>query len=142
MRNKDDEKTSIYFFKCAEYIVCSNQLQPWQLWKYSYEHNRNCGMFDSSERRKKMTESEAIKELQENIDLPFGSNVSKEVAKMAIQALEKQIPKKPIKSEKQVIRYVNTYYCPICKLGFTGTGIAKWCYHCGQKLDWSDEDDR
>ena len=37
-----------------------------------------------------MTESEAIKELQENIDLPFGSNVSKEAAKIAMQALEKQ----------------------------------------------------
>ncbi len=85
-----------------------------------------------------MTESEAIKELQENNDLPFGSNVSKEAAKIAIQALEKQIPKKPIKSEKQVIRYVNTYCCPICK-GLMGTGIAKWCYHCGQKLDWSEE---
>lgn len=57
----------------------------------------------------------------------------------AIQALEKQIPKKPIKSEKQVIRYVTTYCCPTCKLGFTGTGVAKWCYHCGQKLDWSEE---
>lgn len=59
---------------------------------------------------------------------------------MAIQALEKQIPKKPVKSEKQVVRYVNTYYCPICNLGITGTNIAKWCYHCGQKLDWSDEE--
>lgn len=97
----------------------------------------NPELFESEDN---MTESEAIKELQENIDLPFGSNVSKEAAKMAIQALEKQIPKKPIKSEKQVIRYVNTYYCPICKLGFTGTGVAKWCYHCGQKLDWSDEE--
>lgn len=63
-----------------------------------------------------------------------------EALDMALQALEKQIPKKPSKSEKQVIRYVNTYYCPICKLGFTGTGIAKWCYHCGQKLDWSNEE--
>lgn len=59
---------------------------------------------------------------------------------MAIQALEKQIPKKPVKSEKQVVRYVNTYYCPICNLGITGTNIAKWCYHCGQKLDWNDEE--
>ena len=58
---------------------------------------------------------------------------------MAIQALEKQIPKKPIKSENQVVRYVNTYYCPTCELGITGTNIAKWCYHCGQKLDWSEE---
>ena len=37
-----------------------------------------------------MTASEAIKELQENIDLPFGSNVSKEAAKIAMQALAKQ----------------------------------------------------
>ena len=61
----------------------------------------------------------------------------KEAFQMAIQALEKQIPKKPVKSENQVARYVNTYYCPICNLGITGTNIAKWCYHCGQKLDWS-----
>lgn len=56
-------------------------------------------------------------------------------------AREKQIPKKPVKSENQVVRYVNTYYCPICNLGITGTNIAKWCYHCGQKLDWSDENE-
>ena len=59
---------------------------------------------------------------------------------MAIKALEKQIAKKPVKSENRVVRYVNTYYCPICNLGITGTNIAKWCYHCGQKLDWSDVD--
>lgn len=87
-----------------------------------------------------MTENEAIKEFQQNIDMPFGSNISREASELAIQALEKQIPKKPVKSEKQVVRYVNTYYCPICNLGITGTNIAKWCYHCGQKLDWSDEE--
>lgn len=35
-----------------------------------------------------MTENEAIKELRENVDLPFGRNVSKEAAKPAMQALE------------------------------------------------------
>lgn len=35
-----------------------------------------------------MTESEAIREFQRNIDLPFGSNISKEATKLAIQALE------------------------------------------------------
>lgn len=35
-----------------------------------------------------MTEGEAIKEFQQNIDLPFGSNISKEATKLAIQALE------------------------------------------------------
>ena len=47
----------------------------------------NPELFESEDN---MTESEVIKELQENIDLPFGSNVSKEAAKMAIQALERQ----------------------------------------------------
>lgn len=63
-----------------------------------------------------------------------------EALDMAIQALEKQIAKKPIKSDVQAIRYVNTYYCPVCQLGITGTNIAKWCYHCGQKLDWSGKE--
>lgn len=87
-----------------------------------------------------MTESEAIKELHKI--RPRGGIIPQKRAEaldVAIQALEKQMPKKPIKSEKQVVRYVNTYYCPICNLGITGTNIAKWCYHCGQKLDWGDD---
>lgn len=109
-----------------------------------------------------MTESEAIKMLE--IQKPaYGCKEYKKplmyAYEMAIKALEevqqyraigtpeelqaameKQIAKKPIKSENQVVRYVNTYYCPTCELGITGTNIAKWCYHCGQKLDWSDEE--
>ena len=37
-----------------------------------------------------MAESEAIKELQDNIDLPFGVTVSDEASRMAINALEKK----------------------------------------------------
>lgn len=92
-----------------------------------------------------MKESEAlewIKELkgsEEILEFYYAESFIK-ACDMAVQALEKQIPKKPIKSKKQVVRYVNTYCCPICNLKFTGTGIAKWCYHCGQKLDWGDEE--
>ena len=87
-----------------------------------------------------MTESEAIKILQRDLEIQLENKALPdgiEAIQIAIQALEKQIPKKPVKSENQVARYVNTYYCPICNLGITGTNIAKWCYHCGQKLDWS-----
>ena len=97
-----------------------------------------------------MTESEAIEKLKnmrlfmqiedKRNDCKFAEDDYK-ANEMAIQALEKQIPKKPIKSENQVVRYVNTYYCPICNLGITGTNIAKWCYHCGQKLDWGNDND-
>ena len=98
-----------------------------------------------------MTENEAREKLKnmrlymqiedKNNDCKFTEDDYK-ANEMAIQALEKQIPKKPIKSEKQVVRYVNTYYCPVCRLGITGTNIAKWCYHCGQRLDWSDESEQ
>lgn len=59
---------------------------------------------------------------------------------LAIKALEKQIPKKPIKNEK-CSRYVTTYNCPCCDSLFNGTGLATYCYHCGQKFDWSDYDE-
>ena len=90
-----------------------------------------------------MTEREAIAELRRRAyrTTCYGNKVLEhEENLVAIEALEKQIPKKPVKSENQVVRYVNTYYCPICNLGITGTNIAKWCYHCGQKIDWSDVD--
>lgn len=35
-----------------------------------------------------MTENEAIKEFQQNIDMPFGSNISREASELAIQTLE------------------------------------------------------
>lgn len=63
-----------------------------------------------------------------------------EALEMAKQALEKQlIPKKPIATEEQNIRFAMNYICPSCKKHFTGTGIADYCYHCGQALDWGDE---
>lgn len=55
-----------------------------------------------------------------------------------IKALEKQIPKKPAVSEDQPVRYVITYKCPDCGGKFTGT-VSNYCYHCGQALDWSEE---
>lgn len=29
--------------------------------------------------------------------------------------------------------------CPNCGKHFTGTGIAGFCYHCGQRLKWEEE---
>ena len=82
-----------------------------------------------------MTEREAIKEFQQNIDMPFGSNISREASKLAIQALEKQIAKKPI-------FYAHNYYCSVCN-SLVGNNEFEWkrlkyCDNCGQKLDWSD----
>lgn len=97
-----------------------------------------------------MTESEAIKILQrdlqiqlENKALPDGI----EAIQIAIQALEKQIPKKPDCIEDKM------WCCPVCDNNL----LHKWieyptrlmpkseglphCMSCGQKIDWSDEND-
>lgn len=58
--------------------------------------------------------------------------------KLLEERIEKQKAKRPVKCETQDIRYVTIYSCPVCGKGIAGTNIAKWCFHCGQKLDWSD----
>ena len=63
---------------------------------------------------------------------------------IAIFALEKQIPKKPKKKEEN--QYSTFYDCPCCG-GYLVSKIDgelcggqkyKYCYRCGQALDWSD----
>ena len=56
----------------------------------------------------------------------------------AIDALEKQIPKKPLHMHKN-------YYCPICKEDgwmlwddAIPNDMDEYCGKCGQAIDWSD----
>ena len=48
-----------------------------------------------------------------------------------IEALEKQLPKKPVLKRKA---YGGIMVCPICEVSDYG----KYCRVCGQKLDWSE----
>ena len=110
------------------------------------------------------TESEAIKEFHQNIDMPFGSNISREASELAVWALEKQIPMKPILKNGEngsFVDYENghgeykvtkwqDWVCPICGW-FVGQRYNRsqnhshdqrkcnYCNECGQKIDWSDE---
>ena len=110
-----------------------------------------------------MTESETIKkairyfECMKNdavvvLDSGFGTHPGesdlvyrnrKMYAKLAINALEKQIPKKPI------IKHINTseeateieYTCSVCGTNFVElTPCMEWCPYCGNKIYWSDEE--
>ena len=104
-----------------------------------------------------MTASEAIKilkkdscyECSQGTDSPFNCEywecrVAK-ATRVAIQALEKQIPKKPtpIDYEKYIdvidnARFLRgAYWCPNCKRVVKS---GSFCSDCGQKLDWSDEE--
>lgn len=58
----------------------------------------------------------------------------------AIATLKKQIPQKPVKTDNDGYRYTDTYRCPACGRNFSGTGIADYCYHCGQALEWGNKD--
>ena len=68
-----------------------------------------------------------------------------EAFEFAINALEKQIPKKPtpIDYEKYIDVIDNArllrgaYWCPNCKRVVKS---GSFCNDCGQKLDWSDEE--
>ena len=68
-----------------------------------------------------------------------------EALKMAKQALEKQIPKKPTDICTPVVIWG---LCPVCKgelnkLGGRANRVFKgyaYCMDCGQALDWSDDE--
>lgn len=98
-----------------------------------------------------MTEIEALKIFKPFIDekcmeykcdLYFGYEENFEALQVAINALEKQIPKKVI------LRHIRKYdgyddgECPICEMSVSRDcdGDDVFCPDCGQKLDWSDEE--
>ena len=76
--------------------------------------------------------------LCDNCDLCYAQGNAGEHIKsieMAIQALEKQIAKKPI-------FYAHDYYCSVCN-SLVGNNEFEWkrfkyCDNCGQAIDWSD----
>ena len=71
--------------------------------------------------------------------------------KIAVEAMEKQIPKKPNKIQSKNSEYLWNLYCPSCE-----NWIGRWnsrvkrgdmhnisngniCPYCGQAIDWEDE---
>ena len=85
-----------------------------------------------------MTTKELAKDLKEHIGCGIEVPLYDEELEVVVEALEKQIAKRPKKIEIEGYRYTDTYKCPTCKGNFSGTGIADYCYHCGQKLLWEE----
>ena len=102
-----------------------------------------------------MTESEAVEKLKnmrlfmqitdENSEHKFPEDYYK-ANEMAIQALEKQIPKKPMM--KQYFEDLEDEYlcCPTCgeiltdRIPADNKTFYFHCMNCGKKFDWSDEE--
>lgn len=92
-----------------------------------------------------MTENEAIK-FMKLFREEWDKNSKTENAKasdIAIQALEKQIPKKPYHISPVDDNDNANVECPICHCAtdYAINVIKKGhCWKCGQLLDWSDEE--
>ena len=61
--------------------------------------------------------------------------MSAEAMKLAIETLEKQIPKKPIFEREQTSPFGvdDVPYCPNCKCSLPE---VSYCEECGQAIDW------
>ena len=80
-----------------------------------------------------MTIEEAIRAIRHDLHLNLLKGYQVDVAKIAISALEKQIPKKPIR-----LLYYEVGDCPFCE---TIVYISEdgFCPSCGQALDWGEK---
>ena len=88
-----------------------------------------------------MTVQEAIREFKLRLAIPdYKKQIPEyyQAMDIAVQSLEKQIPKKPL----PVITHYNEFICAICP---SCQKIAvevddNYCRCCGQKLDWGGEE--
>ena len=94
-----------------------------------------------------MTESEAIKNLKDILDecteseeaVCYVTDVDVPALDRAINALEKQIPKKPIFVNNMMTKD-KFLMCPCCEFRLPDSLVflKTRCWNCGQKLDWSE----
>lgn len=99
-----------------------------------------------------MTYEEAIKELSVNCSNEMIKNAMGKLTaeylldkdgdkdftkRLAISALQKQLPKKPFLKD-----YVEWCVCPVWETLVTcDCSVFNFCPHCGQAIDWSDEEE-
>lgn len=86
-------------------------------------------------------EAEAIECLKSNKPTS-GYMMLQESIDMAIQSLEKQMQLKPLRSYDLAFGEI-WCSCPSCNagLGWEHGKCYKYCMNCGQKIDWSDDND-
>ena len=94
-----------------------------------------------------MTEQKTIdflkRKIQSEKNLKLNNN---EHYKLAIKALEKQIPKKVVRPKGLLNEYYHEEECPHCKTEFKArvagyrytqaVGETHYCPNCGQRLSW------
>lgn len=72
----------------------------------------------------------------------FAWQLGKDDKRIVVEALEKQIPKKPKLYEWDKFNHQYEYCCPSCgdawNMNEYGAGMA-YCWSCGQPIDWRGE---
>ena len=93
---------------------------------------------------------ETIKSLKEMFPKGLCEVNEYKMAQVAINALEKQIPKKPIEKVmpySEEVGFNSEWHCPCCEsyIGYFTEGMSEpeqmeYCNNCGQHIakDWSD----
>lgn len=90
-----------------------------------------------------MTNEEAIKWLNLEIEIWEAEckslHPTKDALRVAIEALEKQIPKKPIARKHDELRGHILFHCPACDDDFNCNEYEEtYCAECGQRLNWRE----
>lgn len=67
----------------------------------------------------------------------FEMRISKDCYKNIVNALEKQMPKRPLKKRIANDGYAWEWVCPSCHI-VKVTTEKQFCDDCGQRIDWSD----
>ena len=86
-----------------------------------------------------MTLDEAVVFLKGYLDSETYTNRCNEAHQIAVESVEKQIPKKPYYRKEEDAK---GFACPECDMGVTvdhGRIKEDYCSSCGQKIDWSEE---
>lgn len=85
-----------------------------------------------------MTADEAIKQFEERLQIPdYKTKIPKyyEAMELAVEVLEKQVPKKP----KRIIPIHSQYECAYCGNELEVNSFnGQYCHWCGQKLDFGE----
>ena len=85
-----------------------------------------------------MTSEEAIRTIKHDLRWKLLKDYQQDVADIAISALEKQIPRKPIGG----IDFAGNEYRICCECSAIiqdGEWKANYCPDCGQALDWGEK---
>lgn len=98
---------------------------------------------EESKARKAIEILKGIEEIKGN--LPEDGNDVEEAFLVAIEALEKQLSKKPKENGmyRGIFKKIKAYTCPTCGNCCLEEMINErqntdFCWNCGQRLDWSE----